>query len=204
MIELSPRQHKQYEIHATDRNIIIWLYNEIEFDVLSVTMYCTDISHNPIPLSESNYWNIIRSVVWWGFIPTRYTNIHILYGNECSVFPCTLHATEPSIGAMEYTTTPFGLSYVHPSTCEHSSCMGFALHFFCLSKCIDMIFECELILWALILVLQEHGSERRWMIDCLLLFSGVGWSLCVHFFIVDCMVCIGFWLSSIVAFLVQE
>ena len=130
MIELSPRQHKQYEIHATDRNIIIWLYNEIEFDVLSVTMYCTDISHNPIPLSESNYWNIIRSVVWWGSITTRYTNIHILYGNECSVFPCTLHPTEPLIGGVEYTTTPFGLSFVHPSTCEHSSCMGFALHFY--------------------------------------------------------------------------
>ena len=81
-----------------------------------------------------------------GSITTRYTNIHILYGNECSVFPCTLHATEPSIGGVEYTTTPFGLSYVHPSTCEHSFCMRFALHFYFPSECIDMIFECELTL----------------------------------------------------------
>ena len=96
-----------------------------------------------------------------GSITTRYTNIHILYGTECSVFPCTLHATEPSIGGVEYTTTPYGLSFVHPSSCEHSSCIGFALHCYFPSECIDMIFKCELILWALILVSQDHGSGRR-------------------------------------------
>ena len=92
-----------------------------------------------------------------GSITTRYTNIHILYGTECSVFPYTQHATEPSIGAVKCTTTPFGLSFVHPSTCEHSSCMGFALHFFCPSECIHLIFECELTLWAHFLILHDRG-----------------------------------------------